>query len=453
MRPGCKTRIVEQRISKLHIHTDWAYIEKPSTFPPICGFPSIRTFVEYRYKALFSGSVYSPSVHSLMSVKSECGCHMKLSFSLAKPNKGSTAPEAAGPSSLKRPAAFAFGDDEAVDAAPTSSASLNKNAAANKKLLAQNVHVSRTTQKRMEAEKKVDSTVYEYDEVWDKMQEAKVRQKEAKELAAQDRKPKYIHGLLNSAQTRRLDYLRAEEKLMQREREAEGDEFVDKEQFVTQAYKDQMAKVREAEEEEKRRDELLKKQRGTSSGMAHFYRQLLDESEQKHEATVAATQKPVIGPTPNLTITKPPDYTPVSDLERAKKARAEGKDVELNDDNQIVDKRDLLVAGLNLSAPNTRTLQRTKKPTENNTENVQAHRAVGTAASRREINERRAREIEQQMASEDERLKAEKAREEEERTQRVVTRRNDAGAVESARERYLQRKRLRVEAAEEAQPD
>jgi coiled-coil domain-containing protein 55 len=51
-----------------------------------------------------------------------------------------------------------------------------------------------------------------------------------------------------------LDYLRAEEKMIQREREAEGDEFRDKDAFVTQAYKDQMAEVRRAEEEERRRE-------------------------------------------------------------------------------------------------------------------------------------------------------------------------------------------------------
>lgn len=41
---------------------------------------------------------------------------------------------------------------------------------------------------------------------------------------------------------------------MQLEREAEGDEFADKEAFVTQAYKDQMVEVRKAEEEERRRE-------------------------------------------------------------------------------------------------------------------------------------------------------------------------------------------------------
>ncbi len=57
-----------------------------------------------------------------------------------------------------------------------------------------------------------------------------------------------------SAATRRIDYLRAEEKMIQREREMEGDEFADKEAFVTQAYKDQMAELRRAEEEEKKRE-------------------------------------------------------------------------------------------------------------------------------------------------------------------------------------------------------
>ncbi|KAJ7449843.1 coiled-coil domain-containing protein 55-domain containing protein [Mycena latifolia] len=377
---------------------------------------------------------------------------MKLSFALAtKPKAAPAAP----PPSLKRPAAFALDDDEPIDAAPTASSSLDKGTAANKKLLAQNVQSSRTMQKRMEAEKKVDKTVYEYDEVWDKMQESKLRQKEAKELEAKDRKPKYIHGLLSSAATRKLDYLRAEEKMMQLEREAEGDEFLDKESFVTQAYKDQMAQVRAAEEEEKKRDELLKKQGGGSSGMAHFYRKLLEDSEQKHEATVAATHKPIIGPSPNLTITKPPDFTPISDLELAKRARDEGKEVELNDDNQIVDKRDLLVAGLNLSAPNTRRLgDRSMAGKDKNTgEEAQAHRAVGTAASRREINERRAREIQQQMKAEEERMKSEKERADHEATQRIIAKRNNEDAVQSARERYLQRKRQRLETDVEVKPD
>ncbi|THU90708.1 hypothetical protein K435DRAFT_728059 [Dendrothele bispora CBS 962.96] len=370
---------------------------------------------------------------------------MKLSFSL---KAKSAAPD---PVPLKKPAAFAsLDDEETTDAAPTSST--DRQASANKQLLAQNVLTSNKTKKRMEAEKKVDSTVYEYDEVWDKMQEAKQRQKESKELDAKERKPKYIHGLLASAATRKLDHLRAEEKMMQLQREAEGDEFADKEAFVTQAYKDQMAEVRRAEEEEKRREEEQKKNGGKSTGMTHFYRKLLEESEQNHEATVAATQKPIIGPQPNLTITKPPDFTPKSDLELARIARAEGKEVELNDDNQIVDKRELLAAGLNLSGTNTRNLKiRTAdQPSQSSSEAVQTHRAAGTAASRREINERRNREIKEQMEEERDRVTKEKEKAEMEAIQKVVAKRNNEEDIQNARERYLQRKRRKLE--EEASP-
>ena len=184
--------------------------------------------------------------------------------------------------------------------------------------------------------------------------------------------------------------------------------------------------------------------------MAHFYRKLLEESEQQHEQTVAAAEnKPKIGPQggPNLTITKPVDFTPKSDAELARIAREQGKEVELNDDNQIVDKRELLSAGLNLSAPNTRKLglHLSSKKKDAAGENVEAHRAVGTAASRKEINERRAREIQRQMEDEKKRMQSEKERQEQESLTRTVARRNDEESVKSARERYLERKRRRLE--------
>jgi coiled-coil domain-containing protein 55 len=160
--------------------------------------------------------------------------------------------------------------------------------------------------------------------------------------------------------------------------------------------------------------------------MAHFYRQLLEESEQSHEETVAATQKPIIGPMPNLTITKPPNFTVKSDLELARIAREQGREVELNDDNQIVDKRELLA------------------------QPVQSHRAVGTAASRREINERRAREVLQQMEDEKKRVIDERVRAEEEATRRIVARRNNEEEIQSARERYLQRKRRKLDEMEQS---
>lgn len=191
--------------------------------------------------------------------------------------------------------------------------------------------------------------------------------------------------------------------------------------------------------------------------MTHFYRQLLETSDEQHAATVAATEtsnKRTIGPQgpapQNLTITRPPDFTPKSDLQLAHEARAEGKDVELNDDNQIVDKRELLSAGLNLSLPNTRRLGGPHTSTAksgakgSNDEPVNAHRAVGTAASRREINERRMREIELQLERESDRVKEQQEKEERDRLERVVAKRNTEEDVKSAQQRYLERKRRKL---------
>jgi hypothetical protein len=107
---------------------------------------------------------------------------MKVAFSLKTKEK----PVGAAPS-LKKPTAFSsFDDDEPVDAAITSSD--NRRTVPNKKLIAQNVESSKAMKKRMEAERMIDETVYDYDGVYDKMQEAKLRQKELKEADAKQRK-------------------------------------------------------------------------------------------------------------------------------------------------------------------------------------------------------------------------------------------------------------------------
>ncbi|KAL5511254.1 hypothetical protein ACEPAH_4469 [Sanghuangporus vaninii] len=383
---------------------------------------------------------------------------MKVSFSL---NKSKTTTPGEAPS-LKQPKAFAsLEDDEPIDAAPTASSSKSATTNVNRALVAQAVpKVSKVQQKRTEAAMKVDDTVFQYDEVWERMQAAKEKQKQLKAVEAHVRKPKYINSLLQAATVRKLDHLRAEEKMIQREREAEGDEFADKEQFVTQAYRDQMAEVRKAEEEEKKHEEAEKAKRKTTTGMSYFYRQLLEQNEQEHSATVAAAEDKKRGPLgpENLTIHKPVDYKPVSDLELAQRAREEGKDVELNDDNQIVDKRDLLSAGLNLSLPNTRHLGLgSKKPktgsNDPDKDQVVVHTAVGTAASQREINERRRREIQRQLAEERERTAAERERLEKEREQRMVAKRNTEEDVQNARQRYLERKRRKLEEAQAQEAD
>ena len=86
---------------------------------------------------------------------------MKVSFSL----KGKATKPVGEAPSLKRSAAFAaLDDDEPIDAAPTATGEKGK-AAANKQFIAQSVEMSKSMKKRLDAEKRVDATVFEYDEV------------------------------------------------------------------------------------------------------------------------------------------------------------------------------------------------------------------------------------------------------------------------------------------------
>ncbi|KAB5595642.1 Nuclear speckle splicing regulatory protein [Ceratobasidium theobromae] len=399
----------------------------------------------------------------------------KLSFSLGKPKKDAQPVGTAPP--LTR---IALDDGEQKEQGSSSGKTARKkNDMTNMAAQA----VSRKAQRRMDAELKVDNTVFQYDEIWDGMKLAEAKAKAIKEDNPDAKKPKYMENLIRSAETRRLDHLRAEEKMMQREREAEGDEFADKEKFVTQAYKDQMAEVRRAEAEEKAREEAeRKKNKGLGGGMTHFYKRLLDDASKSHDAAVAASATPSsdpplesvtapgrIGPAPehNLTVTRPRvsaprplEVAPNPDAVLSKPQVSKdgetrtvitegGTQVEINDNNEVVDKRELLSAGLNLALPNTRNLSLLRaihgSSKQGSDEPVAVHRAAGVAASKSEIRQRQRVQLEQQLEEERKRLVDEKEREEREERERIVRRRNDDSAVQDAKERYLARKRRKLE--------
>lgn len=123
---------------------------------------------------------------------------MKLSFALNSSKKAGPSKPAPPSSSLRKPTAFAaLEDDEPLDAAPTASTSHALDV--NRRLAAQNVStstfggsLSRTQKQRLEKEKEVDPTVFEYDAVYDQMKEAQVKAKQAKEDDPEARKVCYI---------------------------------------------------------------------------------------------------------------------------------------------------------------------------------------------------------------------------------------------------------------------
>ncbi|XDB60796.1 hypothetical protein ABFV05_014412 [Capra hircus] len=128
-----------------------------------------------------------------------------------------------------------------------------------------------------------DSTVYEYDSIYDEMQKKK-EESNPKLLLGKDRKPKYIHNLLKAVEIRKKEQEKRMEKKIQREREMEKGEFDDKEAFVTSAYKKKLQERAEEEERERRAAALearldVTKQRDLSG----FYRHLLNQAVGEEE--------------------------------------------------------------------------------------------------------------------------------------------------------------------------
>ena len=86
-----------------------------------------------------------------------------------------------------------------------------------------------------------DATVYQYDEVYDQMEEKKKENEQHKlsggnSNASGEKKSKYINKLMKSAEIRKIENERRKERKVLKERENEGGEFDDKEEFVTSAY-------------------------------------------------------------------------------------------------------------------------------------------------------------------------------------------------------------------------
>ncbi|XP_027546749.1 nuclear speckle splicing regulatory protein 1 [Neopelma chrysocephalum] len=129
-----------------------------------------------------------------------------------------------------------------------------------------------------------DATVYEYDSIYDEMQQKK-KESSAKMLSGQDdKKPRYIHNILKAAEIRKKEQEKRMERKIQKEREMEGEEFAHKEAFVTSAYKKKLQERAEEEERERRQSALeayldVTKQRDLSGFYRHLLNQRVGEEE------------------------------------------------------------------------------------------------------------------------------------------------------------------------------
>jgi coiled-coil domain-containing protein 55 len=285
----------------------------------------------------------------------------------------------------------------------------------------------------------LDPSVYDYDKAYDSMKSVERAKKGKEEADLAERKPKYMESLLAAAEVRKHDQLRAKEKMLQRDREAEGDEFADKEKFVTGAYKEQQAEMARLEEEEARKEEEELKRRA-GMGMSGFYRGVLERDEKRHEELIAAAEQ-----AENTLSTQPQNddspHTPKTAEDLARTLNSKNPQaIILNDDGLVVDKRQLLSAGLNVAPkkppPSASSTPQHKKPT------YATAKPNALNADRQSRRERQTQMLAQQLEQMTKRA-ADDEQDREREVERMARTKKSEKEIMGARERYLQRKRER----------
>ncbi|XP_074643696.1 uncharacterized protein LOC141900611 [Tubulanus polymorphus] len=152
------------------------------------------------------------------------------------------------------------------------------------------------TQLQIEKALSEDPSVYEYDNVYDDMKSQKQKNDPKLKEKKAERKPKYITGLLKMAESRKKEDERRLERKIQKERDAEGNEFADKEEFVTSAYKKKLEDMKEAEAKEKREAEMeamldVTKQKDLSGFYRNLYKQTTGDVNIKEEPDATVSVK------------------------------------------------------------------------------------------------------------------------------------------------------------------
>lgn len=221
---------------------------------------------------------------------------------------------------LTTKSAFGGGDDDNDDD-ETGMAQVNTALVRTSTSAAQNYKTRVEYQKALEE----DATVFEYDQIYDDVKSNKeppsatisessdgtglVQSKSGAKSAV--RKSRYVEKLMAGTESRTLDRNRRNERILKREREDEGDEFADKEVFVTNSYKKTLEEFRELDEQDKRKEEAeAARAVGGAGSIMNFYSNLLDSQSFGGEKKPPPTTKKAssaAGPSKDTSVTRKDD--------------------------------------------------------------------------------------------------------------------------------------------------
>ncbi|KAI9291800.1 hypothetical protein K502DRAFT_282735, partial [Neoconidiobolus thromboides FSU 785] len=271
----------------------------------------------------------------------------------------------------------------------------------------------------------VDPTAYEYDEVYDQMKDNEKKYLDLMK-GTDDNKPKYIQGLLKTAELRKRDRLRAEGRLVEKEKERESELYKGKEEFVTTAYKQQQEELKRLEKEDNIEDDQSK-----DGNMFQFYENLLSAKSRQIEAGIITKE---IKKEANSTTT---NQSTKEDL--LAKALKEGKKIEINANNEVIDKRQLLSAGLNIVRKDVKRDDSISYYDEFIMRKKKAEEEKRLLAKKAQAN--RMKKLLTTQLEESKMLEVKKGDEKFDKLKDTLKRKNDDGAVLDAKARYLLRKK------------
>jgi coiled-coil domain-containing protein 55 len=307
-----------------------------------------------------------------------------------------------------------------------------------------NLSALRSAKLHDEQASQVESSVYDYDGVYETFQASKQKKTAAN---GEPSGPRYMTSLLTSAEQRKRDQLRAREKLLQREREQEGDEFADKEKFVTSAYKRQQDEMKLMEAEEKKKAEEEEERRRKGMGMTDWNRRVLQKDEERMQMIAEEEQRRKEEGAAEKDVGMHAEED-TDESKMAKELNEKGGHIVINDEGEVIDKRQLLFAGLNTAPKRPGQASPTSKVKD--TTELQDYSKSGQAKNAREAQrERQSRMMERQleeMTAKQQEAEAEEEKAREEKTKSKITEADKMGA----KERYLQRKKEREEEARKA---
>ena len=124
-----------------------------------------------------------------------------------------------------------------------------------------------------------DAGAFDYDGVYDEMQEKKQSAVRLGVQKAEEKTAKYIGGIMQAHKVREIENEKVFERKLQKEAEAEAHLYGDKEKFMTSAYRKKLEARDEYEAELKRQEaEEAKEDVTKRGGLGHFYANLLDNN-------------------------------------------------------------------------------------------------------------------------------------------------------------------------------